>query len=466
MPHNEIVLRKESFGGIIGRRDGYGFHVVNEAGYSLLTDPFVEFKKHSPEVLGSFYTQMREYKFIDNDLIFRGHTINNYNIVPYLSAPIRVWLEVTGVCNLACGECFNHNHKEFATDLSLEAIAEALDDLYESGVLQLTITGGEPLLRKDIWSILDHAFALGFAVRFFTNGTTLNESNSLRLAEYPISHIFASMDGTGSDNDLLRGIGTYPKIARGIERIANRSSAVTLSVTLHAYSLRNLYQTFDLARANGIRSLLIRPILEYNRKNNPIAIEPKNLPKYLAELEAQSVRTGVEYQLNKLPFFQNEKAVFVHDRRSDVHFSYFSEHNQFGCVGGNTVVGIKSNGSIMACGFVDHPYISTGESIGSRKFLDLWNNSPNVKVLRDRSGNSTCRNCHLLSVCGGGCRANAALHNGSLDAIDPYCFLGHPGLTPQNPEPRQPATTSQGLSKAPSISSRTIVTKCGSGSLL
>lgn len=59
---------------------------------------------------------------------------------------------------------------------------------------------------------------------------------------------------------------------------------------------------------------------------------------------SQKLETGVEYQLNKLPFFPLKKSVYLHDRRSDVHFSYFSPHNQFGCVGGNTVIGIKSNG--------------------------------------------------------------------------------------------------------------------------
>jgi mycofactocin biosynthetic radical S-adenosylmethionine protein MftC len=464
MAHDEVVLRKESFGGIIGRRNGYGFNVVNTAGYDLLTDPRAASPKHPQRDIDLFHAQLQDYGFLDRDTRFRGRTIDNKNTVAHLSAPIRVWLEVTGICNLACGECFNHNHKDFATELSLDAITNALTDLYDSGVLQLTITGGEPLIRKDIWSILDHAFGLGFAVRFFTNGTTLNEKNAQRLSEYPISHIFASMDGVGDDNDLLRGVGTFPRIAKGIEALTRRSSVVTLSVTLHAYSIRNLHQTFDLAKANGIQSLLIRPLLEYNKKQNPVAILPKELPRFLAELEAQSVRTGVEYQLNKLPFFQNEKAVFIHDRKSDIHFSHFTTHNQFGCVGGNTVVGIKSNGAIMACGFVDHPYISAGENIGPRKFLDLWNNSPNVKVLRDRPGNPTCRSCHLLSVCGGGCRANADLHNGSLDAVDPYCFLGYPGLTPERTMVSE-AVSLNGRS-APSVSARTIVTKCGSGSLL
>ena len=81
-------------------------------------------------------------------------------------------------CNLSCRKCFNEIHQDFKEDLSLAEIKEILDDLYQSGVLQLTITGGEPLLRNDIWEILDYAFELGFGVRFFTNGTTLNEANS------------------------------------------------------------------------------------------------------------------------------------------------------------------------------------------------------------------------------------------------------------------------------------------------
>lgn len=465
MSHSEIVLRKEIFGGILGRRDGYGFHALNHSGYELLSKatstPIESINNQS-----LFAHELRGLGFLSTDGIYRGSIVDNGNQVSYLSAPIRVWLEVTSRCNLSCRECFNENHQDFKEDLSLVEIKAILDDLYRSGVLQLTITGGEPLLRKDIWDILDYTFDLGFGVRFFTNGTTLNEANSARLANYPISHIFASLDGVGSTNDVLRGQGTFDKISRGIVNLAKNNSNITLSVTLHAQSVGNLTRTFDLAKENGIRSLLIRPLFQYNEKANPLTIKKAALPIFLDALEKESWRTGVEYQMNKLPFFQNEKSVFLHDRKSDVHFSYFTEHNKFGCVGGNTVVGIKSNGAIMACGFVAHKYETDGNRMLERKFLGLWNTSNNVTVLRDRVGNENCNKCPLLSVCGGGCRANALLHNGSLDAVDPYCFWGNPTLLPPLvPAPDEQERT-QLQADTPFVSKRTIVTKCGSGSML
>lgn len=463
MSYSEIVLRKEAFGGILGKRDGYGFHALNHAGYALLskstTKPINTENNH-------FTNQLRELGLLSGDGIFRGFVVDNGNAVSYLSAPIRVWLEVTGRCNLSCRECFNENHQGFKENLSLSEIKTILDDLYQSGVLQLTITGGEPLLRKDIWDILDYAFDLGFGVRFFTNGTTLNEANSKRLASYPIAHIFVSLDGVGTTNDVLRGQGTSDKISRGIANLAKKNSNVTLSVTLHSQSIGNLTQIFDLAKENGILSLLIRPLSQYTEKISPLSIAKSSLPILLDALEKESKRTGVEYQLNKLPFFKNTKSVFVHDRPSDVHFSYFTGHNKFGCVGGNTVVGIKCDGTIMACGFVAHKYETAGNRMIERKFLDLWNTSNNVTVLRDRAGNENCNKCPLLSVCGGGCRANALLHNGSLDAIDPYCFWGKPTLLPLLVPDLHEQERTELQTVTPFVSKRTIVTKCGSGSLL
>lgn len=466
MSHSEIVLRKEAFGGILGKRDGYGFHALNHAGYELLSKSTTNQPINSEN--NHFANQLRELGLLSDDGVYRGSVVDNGNAVSYLSAPIRVWLEVTGRCNLSCRECFNDNHQGFKENLSLSEIKAILDDLYQSGVLQLTITGGEPLLRKDIWDILDYAFELGFGVRFFTNGTTLNEANSKRLANYPIAHIFVSLDGIGATNDALRGQGSSDKISQGIVNLAKKNSNVTLSVTLHSQSLGNLTRIFDFAKENGIRSLLIRPLSQYTEIANPLAINKLSLPVFLDALENESRRTGVEYQLNKLPFFQNTKSVFVYDRPSDVHFSYFSEHNQFGCVGGNTVVGIKSNGTIMACGFVAHKYEAVGNRMIERKFLDLWNTSNNVTVLRDRVGNENCNKCPLLSVCGGGCRANALLHNGSLDAVDPYCFWGNPTLlpplVPDLHEQEQELTQLHAVT--PFVSKRTIVTKCGSGTML
>ena len=470
---NDTIARRESFGGIVGRRNGYGFHVVNKRGFELIRlsqdVPREKFNLLCRTESGypAFADQLRANGFLSDEGFFQGEIIDNQNHVPYMSAPIRVWLEVTSRCNLSCEQCFNMNHEDFYTDISYENILSIIDDLKASGVLQLTITGGEPLVRKDIFKILDHIFDKGFGVRFFTNGTTLNEQNVERLSSYNISHIFASLDGIGEVNDILRGGKTFEKISRGIMRLARTTGNVTLSVTLHAFSLENIPQIFQFAKDNNVKSLLIRPLLQYSDKESPLTIGKDQLGRFLEALESASVETGVEYQLNKLPFRPLKKSIYLHDRRSDVHFSYFSQHNQFGCVGGNTVVGIKSNGVVMACGFVPIKYAIPGNSVLEKPFLKLWNESENITVLRDLAPNDTCKSCSLLSVCGGGCRANALLRNGSLNAIDPYCFWKdektrrdvYEGVKVDTQLVNAEATT-------PFISARTIVTKCGSGTML
>jgi mycofactocin biosynthetic radical S-adenosylmethionine protein MftC len=470
MTSNSIVVRKESFGGILGRRESYGFHAINHATFEALQ--MIAALKKSPtdtsDISGNpqLLHRLQTLGFLDDTGQARLEIIDNGNNVQFLSAPIRVWLEVTSKCNLSCRECFNEQHQAFKDDLSLLQIKSILNDLHRSGVLQLTITGGEPLLRRDIWEILDHAFELGFGVRFFTNGTTLNEANSARLSQYPISHLFASMDGTGDINDALRGSGTFSRISKGIIQLAKTNKNITLSVTLHAQSVKSLASTFDYAVAYGIRSLLIRPLLQYTDASNSIMVKTDKMLELLAALEHESKRTGIEYQLNKLPFLENKKTIYVHDKPTDVHFSYFTDHNQFGCVGGNTVVGIKSNGAVMACGFVPHDYDATQTMANGYPFLNLWNTASNITVLRDQVANEQCAKCPLLSVCGGGCRANALLRNKSLTAVDPYCFWGSPSALPTPLPDVSDAKLLREASSNPYISERTIVTKCGSGSLL
>lgn len=212
-----------------------------------------------------------------------------------------------------------------------------------------------------------------------------------------------------------------------------------------------------------MRSLLIRPLFQYRANQTPMFIPPKDIDKVLTALEAASIKYQVEYQVNKLPFRSLKKSVYFFDNPKDVHFSYFSQHNSFGCVGGNTVVGIKANGVIMACGFVPYEYPEQGNSVIERSFLELWNRSENVTLLRDLRGNSVCNTCGLLPVCGGGCRANALLHTGDINAVDPYCFwIGKtkPNI-PDRVEPRDYADA-----PVPYLSERAIITKCGSGTQL
>lgn len=465
-----LILRRELFGGIIGRRDKYGFHVVNRAGFAFiesLRDPNMERRRDliAREMeAGDFVAKLKGLGYLDEGTQFQGEVIDNGNRVSHLSAPIRVWVEVTARCNLSCRECFNENHQAFKGDLPLHRIKRILDDLHSAGVLQLTITGGEPLLRRDIWDILDHASGHGFGLRFFSNGTTLNEANAERLSHYPISHVFVSLDGIGPANDVLRGSGTYARISKRIERLGMLRNRVTLSVTLHRYSLRTIDELFSFAEQHGIRSLLIRPLLQYSDTANSLMIPRECFPALLETLDEASASHGVEYQLNKLPFYGKRKSIYLYDAPSDIHFSHFSPHSKFGCVGGNTVVGVKANGTIMACGFVPTKYAIEGNSLLDRPFLELWNHSENVKILRDIVPNETCRRCTLLSVCGGGCRANALLHRGALNAVDPYCFW-EGGCAPDTNGSSQ--LDAEALANdTPFLSPRTIVTKCGSGTLL
>lgn len=462
-----LIARRESFGGIVGDSEAYGFHVVNRSGFKLLKElsngRSVELMKtHGSEpAYRTFLGEVWKRGWCDEGGRFLGRIVDNGNDVPFLSAPIRVWLEVTSRCNISCAQCINQNHKEYLQpDLPFEAIATIIDDLHRSAVLQITVTGGEPLLRKDIFAILDLIVERQFGLRFFTNGTTLTEKNAARLSEYPISHLFLSIDGIGSSNDLLRGANTYEKIKRGLSILAPKVKNITLSTTLHRFSSFGIEELFALAKEHGVRLLLIRPLFQCRANQTSMFIPPGDMDKVLTALEVASAKYQVEYQANKLPFRQIKKSVYFLDDPKDVHFSYFSQHNTFGCVGGNTVVGIKANGVIMACGFVPYEYPKEGNSVLERTFLDLWNKSENVTLLRDLPGNAVCNNCGLLPVCGGGCRANALLYMGDINAVDPYCFWV--GKTRSNIPDRAEPHDYAGA-PIPYLSERAIITKCGSG---
>lgn len=465
-----LVARRERFGAIVGRVDSYGFTVVNRSAFQLISavsqTSAAQIQAQSPDnqTVAAFLDKIENLGWLDSDGHFAGRIVDNRNDVPFMSAPIRVWLEVTSRCNLKCNQCFNQSHQEhLSPDLPLPIVLAMLEDLHRSGVLQLTVTGGEPLIRRDIFLILDRISELGFGLRFFTNGTSLTERTAARLGEYPISHLFLSLDGIGHLNDILRGGATYARIVRGLSLLSARGRQVTLSTTLHSLSTDGIADLFHLAAQHGVRSILIRPLFQYHERETDRSIPPSLIDTFLDSLENASARYGIEYQVNKLPFRPLSKSVFAFDHPADVHFSYFNSHNRFGCVGGNTVVGIKSNGVIMACGFVPHKYATAGHSLLERPFLDLWNSSENVTVLRDLPGNSTCNSCSLLSVCGGGCRANALLRAGSLNAVDPYCYW----ITHNQPTPVAPSAPVDFASDTiPYISDRLIITKCGSGSAL
>lgn len=166
--------------------------------------------------------------------------------------------EITKRCNLSCIHCISSvgTQRELDTKQALKVI----DNLDSLGCKELYITGGEPLIRKDIFKILEKAKEKKFKIGLFTNGTLIDHRNIKKIKFY-VNEIGISLDGSNSKiNDKIRGIGTFKKIIKAISIIKNNKIPFGLYTTLTKINFNDFENIFKLVALLGIDFLRINEV--------------------------------------------------------------------------------------------------------------------------------------------------------------------------------------------------------------
>ena len=145
--------------------------------------------------------------------------------------PVRVCLLVTKYCNLTCFFCYAEDilNSKAVQEYSLDNIKNIVDQLYKAECRQITIVGGEPLIRDDIGEIIDYIHDKGIFVEMTTNGYFVKKRIE---ALKKVDHLCISLDGNKESNDKSRGEGSFEKIIEGIKCATENGIAVRVHATL------------------------------------------------------------------------------------------------------------------------------------------------------------------------------------------------------------------------------------------
>lgn len=468
-----FIIRKEWFGGLIGDTQAYNLRVVNNFTYNQLST--TRDISSVPEMASAlaecgFPTNTNSYKIFDNT----NEAVRKKKI---LSAPIISWLEILSTCNLSCLHCFSEKRNNKA--ITTSEILNNIKNLAESGVFKITLTGGEAISHKDINKIIYCIENYEIGLRVFSNGC-LEKSFYDNIKNRKIDTLFISIDGAKDANDFLRGNNTFSKAVENIEYISNKLTNVkeiVLSYTITKENMKDLDEIYKMCKDNGIHTILMRPLMlsgKATEQLRSLRFNKGDLYNALNQLNYYSDKYNIEYQINKIPFIHLKKDIYKHDSRKNIHLDSFLNIDSIECVGGKSVCGIKSDGTIIPCGFIDLNYQNNNLLFNDHYKAKNWEKSHNLSLMRNIPPNSTCKKCPALFLCNGGCRANSAITNNSkLNEIDDFCIfqdtrLGkslvsieelEPKLTIHREELRK--SRERFLSNDFYISDYNIVSKCG-----
>lgn len=182
--------------------------------------------------------------------------------------PLRVHWDLTDICNSKCKHCDRWKHKKNPQELTTDEGLKLIRDLKDTGVRAISFAGAEPLLRKDIFDLIEYAVKLGFSTSMNTNALLLNKERIEKLANIGLETIILSIDGNTEEiHDFIRGVkGSLKKnldvvkIIMEVRKRLKKNITVQGTIVANSKNVRNLYETVKMCKENGFDKVVIQPV--------------------------------------------------------------------------------------------------------------------------------------------------------------------------------------------------------------
>ncbi len=369
--------------------------------------------------------------------------------------PVVIW-NLVRRCNLNCIHCYSLSADvDFPGELTTAEVVEVMDDLRGFGVPVLILSGGEPLLRPDIFEISTHANRLGFYVGLSSNGTMIDQSMADRIAAVGYDYVGISLDGIGAIHDRFRRQdGAFDAALSGMRLCRQRGIKVGLRFTMTERNVESLPAMLDLLDREAIDKFYLSHLVYAGRGNRYRGDDAYH------RTTRQSMDLIFERCWDYVKRGVDKEFVTGNNDADGVYFLLWVQKNfpdradhiraKLELWGGNAsgvnVANIDNLGNVHPDTFWWH--YSLG-NVRERPFSAIWQDvsDPIMAGLkaRPRKISGRCGACRHRAICGGNTRVRALQLTGDPWAEDPACYLtdgeiGVPagprvGLTPYRKSP-------------------------------
>ena len=381
--------------------------------------------------------------------------------------PRLVFWELTTGCNLRCLHC-RATAQELSSplDLSTPQALRVVEQVSRYAHPILVLSGGEPLFRKDLFTIAAYAADRGLLVALATNGTLISPEVAGRIRSSGIRRVAISLDGAdAATHDGFRGIaGSFEAALRGLRAVQEAGVSTQINTTVTRRNVRQLPQILELARRLGVNALhtfLLVPVgcgVNIAEEEMVPAAEYEEVLHWFYEREREG---GIELKATCAPhYYRIRKQHQVQERRAAKPELTSSQsvasgadlkprvapappgghpnrHPQMGavtkgCLAGSAVCFISHQGEVFPCGYL--PVIAG--DLRRQSFAEVWETSPVFAALRDPDNlKGKCGACEFRKICLG-CRARAFAATGDYLEEEPFCSYQPRGYADERREAR------------------------------
>lgn len=343
--------------------------------------------------------------------------------------PVVVW-NCTRACNLSCAHCYaSAKYTPAPDELTTDEARVLFDDLARFGVPAVLLSGGEPLVRPDLFELVAYGRSLGLRFTLSSNGTLIDGDTAARLAAVGVVYVGISLDGAADDHDRLRRkAGSHRAAVAGLRMLGEHGVRRGVRFTLTPETLGGFDAVQRLVLDERIDRLCVYHLV------------PQGRGARLDDVTVEQRRAAI-HQLFEFAAAHPEVEVLTVDNPSDgpLLYRWLLERDPGRAAAARAALTWNTGargGAGVGIGCIDergdvHPdQFSRGRRLGNvreRPFSQIWASPTDPFVVALRSGSrpvpEPCRDCDDYALCGGGFRARAEAVGDALWGADPSCQL-------------------------------------------
>lgn len=332
--------------------------------------------------------------------------------VGLLSAPTEVHFAVTNRCSARCAHCYMDGGDADRKELDTDSFKSALDILADMKVFHIALGGGEAMERADLFEIAAYARKKGLVPNLTVSGLHIDPGIAERMGGL-FGQVNISMDGVGSDYAVYRGNSGFPAADRAVDCLVEAGVSTGINCVVGRKNFDNLETLFRYAgrkKLNEIEFLRLKP----SGRGKDLYLE---------------MRTTFEQNIKLVLMLAEWSRKYNVTARIDCSFvPMYCYHRPpvevlegmatYGCEAGNVLLGVRSDGSVAGCSFLNGAGISIFDLPGG--YRDREGVFKPMRSWVDRAV-EPCLSCAYLQICKGGCHGVSLYMTGDYDAPDPDC---------------------------------------------
>jgi heme d1 biosynthesis radical SAM protein NirJ len=377
------------------------------------------------------------------------------------AGPVVIW-NLVRRCNLTCKHCYSiSGDVDFPGELSTAEVLRVMDDLKAFRVPVLILSGGEPLMREDIFELTERAKAMGFYVGLSSNGTLVDDKVAGRIREANYDYVGISLDGIGETHDRFRRkAGAYRAALTGLRLLRDRGVKVGVRFTMTSDNVAELPALLDLVEVEGFQKFYLSHLVyagrgNKNRGDDATWAATRAAMDLAIERGWDWARAGRDIEI--VTGNNDADAVYLlkwaawnvpqHVQHLRAKLAQWGGNSS-----GVNVANIDNLGNV-------HPdtmwwHHSLG-NVRQRRFSQIWTDlsDPIMAGLKrnPRVIGGRCASCQHFDVCGGNTRVRAMRMSGDPWAEDPGCYLTDMEIGLAVPSPRLMTRPYRGLAHEPQL---------------